>query len=125
MAEWTQEEKLLRLQNISEDVIKQIYEFSLQQFNSDRNYYLHKEEFSSDDDLGEDMDLEANLSFLDNVENPVLIKALGTLKVSDLELIMLTAKGYTEKEIAAKYLQTQQNISKKVARIKKYLKKFL
>lgn len=125
MADWTQEEKLLRSQNVNEEIITHIYEFSLHQFNSDRNYYLHKDELSSDNDFCENYDLDAKLDFLDNVENTALLKALGMLKLSDLELIMLTTKGYTEKEIAIKYGQTQSNISQKITRIKKYLKKFL
>lgn len=123
--DWQREEKLLRSQNVSEEVIAEIYQFSLEQFRSNRNYYLHKEEFASAESLSEEMNLEANLDFLENVENPALLKALSKLKLSDLELIMLITKGYTEKEIAEKYEQTQQNISKKLTRIKKYLKKFL
>lgn len=125
MADWAEEEKLLHSQNVSEEMITQMYEFSLHQFNSDRNYYLHKEELASENDLSEEIDLEKGLSFLDTVENPALLKALGTLKYSDLELIILKTKGFTEKEIALRYNQTQQNISKKISRIKKYLKKFL
>lgn len=124
-ADWQREEKLLRSQNVSEKVIKEIYQFSLEQFRSNRNYYLHKEEFSDELDISEEMNLEANLSFLDNIENPALLKALGTLNYKDLELVIMSTKGYTENEIAIKCGQTQPNISKKLARIKKYLKKFL
>lgn len=125
LADWAEDEKLMRAHDASEEFIAEMYDFSLKQFNSTRNYYLHKEEFSSENELSEDIDLEANLSFLDTVENPALIKALGSLKLSDLELIILITKGYTEKEIALKYGQTQQNISLKIVRIKNYLKSFL
>lgn len=124
-ADWQREEKLLRSQNVSEEVIGDLYRFSLEQFRSNRNYYLHKEEFASAETLSEEMDLEANLDFLENVENSALLKALSKHKLSDLELIMLLTKGYTEKEIALQCGQTQQNISLKIVRIKKYLKKFL
>ena len=119
LAEWKKEENILRSQNVSEDIMKQIYDFSWKQFKSDRNYYLHKEEVSRETDLSVEMDLDENLSFLDNVENPMLLKALGTLNYNDLEIIMLSAKGIKEREIAERKGQSQSNISQKITRDRK------
>lgn len=125
MAEWTNEEKLLRSQNASDELIEEIYRFSLSQFNSYRRYYRHKEDLNESYELGQEQELDNGFDFLETIDNPVLLKGLLKLKKQDLELIILYAKGYTEKEIALKYGHSQPNISKKLARIKKYLKNIL
>ena len=72
--------------------------------------------FDEADFLGED-------SWLETIEDPTLWKRLNQLNHRDLELLKyLVLEGHTQKELAQKWHCSQRLISKRLKKIKKFLK---
>lgn len=125
-ADWAEDKKLLQSENASEELIEEIYQVSLGQFNSDRNYYLHKEEFSSEDELSEEIDLDENLDFIDKIENGQLLSVLRVLTRDELNIIRLHyEKKLSLLEISYSLGQRYDKIQKKLYRAKNKIKKNL
>jgi len=126
-----------------------MYEFDRQTYNSDRRYAEHtqaisQKSFSDDgDEAGEDkaallMKFSDSLttkesdmfqpdrtSWVDEIESKKLRKGIAKLSVKDREVLALYVFfGYTMDEIAEKQGVSQPAISKKLARIKKILRKY-
>lgn len=126
LVDWQQEETLLRSQKVSEEIIAEMYRFSLEQFRSNRNYYLHKEEFASADALSEEIDLEANLDFLDSIENMTLLTGLMSLSKDELSIIKLhCVEKLSLSKIADMKKEKYDTIQKRFYRAKSKLKKYL
>lgn len=67
--------------------------------------------------------LQSRHGWVEEIDDPKLAKKLKKLSHDDLELLTLFAfDGYSQNEIAAFCSVSQQAISKKINRIKKYLK---
>lgn len=148
-----EEWKKLRMEyaaaGMDEAAIEEMYRFDLGVFNSDRRYGEHRQDtalqqFSDDGDfadesnsalLGKFMDSLAVMpqevddsrryGWLDEIDSPELYAALCKLSSEDIELLTLYAfDGYGVTEIAVMQGVAQPTISKKLIRIKKFLKKF-
>lgn len=134
---------------MDEAAIEEMYQFDLTVFNSNRRYGEHRQDttlqqFADDGDfsdegnsalLGKFMDRFAvpaketddsrRYGWLDEIDSPELSAALHCLSPEDIELLTLYAfDGYTVIEIAAMKGIAHQNVSKKIRRIKKFLKNF-
>ena len=133
-----------RALGMTEEQIKEMYEFDLEQFNSERRCREHTqalqvEEFEdvdadeSDnalmkyfaeeltytiDDSGE----KSRYWWIEEIDDVELYKRLKALSVNDIELITLYVyEGYTHGEIAQIHSCTKQNIQRKFRRIKSFL----
>ena len=134
---------------MDEAAIEEMYQFDLTVYRSNRRYAEHglcatEQMFSDDGDIaGEDkspllkryfdslavlpgdVDSYRRGSWVDEVESPRLACALRQLSDSDLELLTLYVfEGYSMTEIASMQGCSQQNVSQKIGRIKKFLKNF-
>ena len=133
-----------RALGMSEEQIQAIYEFDLEQFNSERRYREHTQAFLPDD-FDENEDDEEKLSifekfkdvlttsiedcvsksrfwWIEEIEDVRLWEKINALNTDDIELITLHIfEGYTHDEIAQLQNCTKQNIQKKLRRIKKFL----
>lgn len=133
-----------RALGMTEEQIKAMYEFDLEQYKSDRRYHMHTQPFTSSDlDDGEDDDSESTLLhkffdeltvtidnsgeksrywWIEEIDNPQLARRIKMLSQEDLELITKRViDGCTQADLAEIYGIAQKNISKKLSRIKKYL----
>ena len=133
-----------RALGMTEEQIKEMYEFDLEQFNSERRYREHTQAFIPDDfDENEDDDEKLSIFekfkdvltvsiedsecksrywWVEEIEDAELSKRIKLLNAEDIELITLYAfDGYTQEEIANHFSCTKQNIQKKIRRIKKFL----
>ena len=133
-----------RALGMTEEQIQTMYEFDLAQYKSDRRYYMHTQQFTSSDfDDGEEDDSESSLLYkffdeltcdietsghksrywwLEEIEDPALIRKLKTLSREDIELITLLAfDGYAKTEIAKMLGCQPYHITRKMARIKKWI----
>ena len=133
-----------RALGMSEEQIQIMYEFDLEQFNSNRSYYSHTQSFIPDDfDESEDDDEKLSIFdkfkdvlttsiedsgnksrywWVEEIEDAELSKRIKLLNAEDIELITLYAfDGYTQEEIADQFSCTKQNIQKKLRRIKIFL----
>ena len=133
-----------RKAGMTEEQIKAMYEFDLEQFNSDRKYYRRTQPFTSSDfEEGEEDDSESTLLekfeeqitvspddatchsrywWIEEIENSKVALQLKKLSYDDIELLTKRViDGFTQAELAKVYNISQKNISKKLARIKKFL----
>ena len=133
---------------MSEEKIKALYEYDLTDFNSNRRFITHTQSINLADleadedgnaesgrnplfekfrdvlsvDNSEEL-LQSRHDWVEKIDDPKLAKKLKKLSHDDLELLTLFAfDGYSQNEIAAFFSVSQQAISKRINRIKKYLK---
>lgn len=129
--------------------IEEMYRFDLSVFNSDRRFAEHTQgmpdqQFDDDGDAARDdnsallkkfhdsftvvaqeTDETRRYGWLDEIERENLAAALKQLSSEDVELLTLYAmEGYSVTEIAAMKGIAHQNVSKKIRRIRKFLKNF-
>ena len=130
---------------MDEEQIQTMYEFDLATFRSDWRYEKHTQGFtaSSFDDNMQDESKSAlfekflaQLSvqphdghsrewWVEEIENPQLALALRQLDADGLELLTLyVIECRSQSEIAARFGLSQRAISKRLQRLKKYLKNF-
>lgn len=140
------EEAEFRAAGMTEEQIRSIRELEEEQYRSDRRYYSHTQPFPAGDfgdDDEEDQDDKSTLyeKFLENIAvmpeyhsssrlgwieeitNEELVSKLKTLSQDDLELLTMFAfDELTQAEIAEKMGCNQSVISRKLSRLKKYLR---
>lgn len=134
-----------RALGMTEEQIKAMYEFDLEQYKSDRRYYSHAQSFVPDD-FDEDEDDDEKLSIFDKfkdvlttsieesgnksrywwfeeIDNPDLVRNIKSLSTEQLELLTLVViDGYGQAEIAELMKVSQSAISQRIATIRKILK---
>ena len=133
--EWKKMRGEYRVAGMSEEDIQIMYEFDLTVFRQQRTYCLHNESREEMEEKQNPIYMESiriedteqlgigRNSWLDELDNKKLYKAIQKLKKEDIEILSLWAiKGYSATEIAKLKKVSQQAISKKVMRIKKFLK---
>lgn len=134
-----------RALGMTEEQIKAMYEFDLEQYKSDRRYYSHTQSFVPDD-FDEDEDDDEKLSIFDKfkdvlttsieesgnksrywwfeeIDNPDLVRNIKSISTEQLELLTLVViDGYGQAEIAELMKVSQSAISQRIATIRKILK---
>ena len=143
-AKWEQLRVQYREAGMSEEAIQAMYEFDLGVLNSERAYDANTVavcDGEDDVDTRKAADLkqyEAAITVTDTyhetkscfgwigeIENERLLSALEKLSEDDLKLLTLYVyEGYSMVELSKVYGIAQQNISKRILKITKFLKKF-
>lgn len=135
--EWVQLRKTYQAAGMSTEQIQSLYDFDWAQFLSrykDERRAIHWQDesignavltnrlrtlcvaFDEDDFIG-------RYAWVESLNDSTLAQKLKRLPTADLELLTLYAlEQYSQKEIAVIMGCTQANISKKITRLKKYLK---
>lgn len=136
-----------KAQGMTEEQIKAMYEFDLEQYKSDRRYHLHTQPFSSSDfDDGEDDDSESTLLnkffdeltvtidssseqsrywWIEEIEDEELAYRVKCLSSDEIEMLTTLAfDGYTQAEAAKKMGIPYRTFKFKLHNIKDFLKKF-
>ena len=130
---------------MSIEVIQAMYEYDWSVFNAARFYQNHTQEIAAPSfEQGEESysplmnkyqeaisvtehycETKSRFTWIGEIENERLLSALENLKVEDLELLTLYAyEGYNTVELSKVYGIAQQNISKRILKITKFLKNF-
>jgi len=133
-----------RAAGMTEEQIRQMHEFDLEVFNSNRRFAEHTQQFPEspfeDGDEGQSplyekfpevltvtMDLPAGnsrYSWIDEIDDPELAKAARTLSADDLELITLYAfEDFTVREIAVVIGISKSTVFQRIERLRKFFKK--
>ena len=145
--EWEKLRKEYRAAGMEEAAIEAMHEFDWDVFKSERTYSNHTQKMPSqnfDDDgdaarddnsalllkffdsfavLPQEVDDSRRDSWVDEIESEKLTDALRLLSPEDVELLTLYVfDGYGVADIAAMKGIAHQNVSKKIRRIKKFLK---
>ena len=127
------------------DAIQKMYEYDRQQFNTERTHLERTQELSTDTfECSEDEnsplmkryqdaisvtdhyhETKSRFGWIGEIENEHLLSALESLSDDDLELLTLYVyAGYNTVELSKVYGIAQQNISKRILKITKFLKNF-
>ena len=125
-------QRILRLQyeqlGMSEANIAALYQADLREFNSDRRHEEHRPENLEDYVPLATTEIEGHsrLWWVEEINDPVLARQLKSLSEADLKLLTLSVfDGFGQAEIAGQLGVSQAAVSKKLARLKKFLKFFL
>lgn len=136
-----------RALGMTEEQIKAMYEFDLEQYKSDRRYYSHTQSFVPDD-FDEDEDDDEKLSIFDKfkelltssieesgnksrywwiaeIEDEVLARKVRSMASEEIEMITLLAfEGYSQTESAQHMGMPYRTFKYKLRNLKKFIKKF-
>ena len=124
-AEWKLKELWYRKEDMSEDDIEEMRRFDLEQFNRDRAYESRRrplETACGSCYIQHPEPSPGRYGWVDEINDPHLAERLRKLSDGDLELLTLIAiEGMTRQEAAKLMSCSHQNISRRIARIRKIL----
>jgi len=122
------EEKVLRACSMDENTIEQLRLWDRAMFNSDRRFYEKLQDMGTylDSVAGSEAPTEIYTveDLLNDIENAELLKALLTVDRLTLQITLLKMNGYSANEIAILIHLSTEAIYKRIAILKKKLKKF-
>ena len=122
------EEKVLRACSMDENTIEQLRLWDRAMFNSDRRFYEKLQDTGTylDSVAGSEAPTEIYTveDLLNDIENAELLKALLTVDKLTLQIALLKMNGYSTNEIAILVHLSTDAIYKRIAVLKKKLKKF-
>ena len=122
------EEKVLRACSMDENTIEQLRLWDRAMFNSDRRFYEKLQDTGTylDSVAGSEAPTEIYTveDLLNDIENAELLKALLTVDRLTLQITLLKMNGYSANEIAILIHLSTDAIYKRIAILKKKLKKF-
>ena len=111
---------------MSEDAIREMYEYDWSEFNSTRKFYRH-----GDDDVnvesiveedGDSVDKTFSEEWIELLETPNLVRKVRKLPADYIEIIdLMVRENLTQEEVARRMHCSQQNIAKKIEKIRKLL----
>lgn len=129
---------------MSEEAIREMYEYDLNVFNNERKEIKHRAHYSEmltyDAETGDsrymDMDefpskiehIDYSLigsKWLEDIENPYLYKALSNLPKDYITIIGMKMDGYTDEEVGDFFGVKRKTINNKILRVKKLLTYFI
>lgn len=122
------EEKVLRACGVDESTIEQLRTWDRTMFNSDRRFYERLQETGTylDGVAANETptDIYTVEDLLNDIENAKLLKSLLTVDKLTLQISVLKMNGYSTNEIAVLVHLSTDAIYKRIAILKKKLKKF-
>ena len=141
-AEWKKLRKQYQEAGFSEESINAMRAFDEEEYRSRRRFEEHNRRLPSEDFAEEDYEnanssinfkslsvifdecsFDGRYDWVETVDDPILASKLKQLNESDIELLTLIGiEGYNQREIAVILGCSQNGISKRVIKIKKYLK---
>ena len=124
--EWNEKERWYRESGMSEDAILEMREYDWNEFNSTRKFYRY-----GDDDVdvesiveedGDSIDKTLSEEWIELLETPNLVRKVRKLPADYIEIIdLMVRENLTQEEVAGRMHCSQQNIAKKIEKIKKLL----
>ena len=124
--EWKKKEAWYRESGMSEEAIQEIFTYDWAEFNATRRFYRYMEDVDVEQIPEKTCDiLEAALSkeWIELLNSPETVRKIRKLPADYIEIIeMLYFENLTQREIAERMSCSQQNIAKKIEKIKKVLK---
>ena len=124
--EWKKKEEWYRESGISEEAIQEIFAYDWAEFNATRRFYRYMEDIDVEQIPEKSCDiLETALAkeWIELLDSPEMLRKIRKLPADYIEIIeMLYFENLTQREIAERMSCSQQNIAKKIEKIKKVLK---
>ena len=125
------------------DAIESLYALDLAEFHSRRRFEMHIRPLSDlyyDEGAGnlkvsrmkkaealsvcfDESDFPGRYAWIETLEDPILSERLKQLQINDLELLTyVVLEGHSQKELAQKWNCSQRAVSKRLQKIKKFLR---
>ena len=124
--EWKKKEAWYHASGMSEEAIQEIFTYDWAEFNATSRFYRYMEYVDVERIPEKSCDiLEAALSkeWIELLDSPETVRKIRKLPADYIEIIeMLYFENLTQREIAERMSCSQQNIAKKIEKIKKVLK---
>ena len=124
---WKKPEDWYRKSGMSEDAILEMREYDWNEFNSTRKFYRY-----GDDDVdvesiveedGDSIDKTLSEEWIELLETPNLVRRVRKLPADYIEIIdLMVRENLTQEEVAGRMHCSQQNIAKKIEKIRKLLR---
>ena len=125
-AEWKKKEEWYRESGMSEEVIQEIFTYDWAEFNATRKFYRYMEDVDVDrisEKSGDILEAALKKDWTELLDSLEMLRKIRKLPADYIEIIeMLYFENLTQWEIAERMSCSQQNIAKKIEKIKKILK---
>ena len=123
---WKKLEVWYRESGMSEDAIREMYEYDWREFNSTRKFYRHGDDNVNVESIveedGDSIDKTLSEEWIELLETPNLVRKVRKLPADYIEIIdLMVRENLTQEEVARRMHCSQQNIAKKIEKIKKFL----
>ena len=125
-AEWKKKEEWYRESGMSEEAIQEIFTYDWAEFNATRKFYRYMEDVDVDrisEKSGDILEAALKKDWTELLDSLEMLRKIRKLPADYIEIIeMLYFENLTQWEIAERMSCSQQNIAKKIEKIKKILK---
>ena len=125
-AEWKKKEIWYRESGMSEEAIQEIFTYDWAVFNSTRKFYRYIEDVDVEqipEKSGDILETALAKDWTELLDSLETVRKIRKLPADYIEIIeMLYFENLTQREIAERMSCSQQNIAKKIEKIKKVLK---
>ena len=125
-AEWKKKEEWYRESGMSEEAIQEIFAYDWAEFNSTRKFYRYMEDVDVEripEKFGDILEAALEKDWTELLDSLEMLRKIRKLPADYIEIIeMLYFENLTQREIAERMSCSQQNIAKKIEKIKKLLK---
>ena len=125
--EWNEKERWYRESGMSEDTIREMYEYDWREFNSTRKFYRYGDDDVDVESIAEDdggsIDKSFSEEWIELLDTPDLVWKVRKLPADYIEIIdLMVRENMTQEEVAGRMNCSQQNIAKKIEKIRKLLR---
>ena len=125
--EWNEKERWYRESGMSEDAIREMCEYDWREFNSTRKFYRYGDDDVNVESITEENEDAVNKAFseewIELLDTSDLVRKVRKLPADYIEIIdLMVRENLTQKEIAGRMNCSQQNIAKKIEKIRKLLR---
>ena len=125
-AEWKKKEAWYHASGMSEEAIQEIFTYDWAEFNATRKFYRYMEDIDVEqipEKSGDILETALAKEWTELLDSPEMLRKIRKLPADYIEIIeMLYFENLTQREIAERMSCSQQNIAKKIEKIKKILK---
>ena len=123
---WKKLEVWYRESGMSEDAIREMYKYDWGEFNSTRKFYRHGDDNVNVESIveedGDSIDKTFSEEWIELLDTPDLVRKVRKLPADYIEIIdLMVRENLTQEEVAGRMHCSQQNIAKKIEKIKKLL----
>ena len=124
---WNEKERWYRKSGMSEDAIRKMYKYDWSEFNSTRKFYRHGDDNVNVESIveedGDSIDKTFSEEWIEFLETPNLVRKVRKLPADYIEIIdLMVRENLTQEEVARRMHCSQQNIAKKIEKIRKLLR---
>ena len=123
---WKKLDVWYRESGMSEDAIREMFEYDWREFNSTRKFYRHGDDDVDVESIAEEgadaIDKALSEEWIELLDTPDLVRKVRKLPADYIEIIdLMVRENLTQEEVARRMHCSQQNIAKKIEKIRKLL----